>query len=119
MIINRVIKWDFHTDYHYLIINDNKILGSIELEENDEAFHIKSLYVDVLHRNKGYASTLLKQSIITYKLLNTSNKNLYLKVRSDNKVAFNMYKKYGFEVYSLEDYGDLIDYYTWMEYKTK
>ena len=112
-------KWDFHTDYHIQIILDNNVLASIELEENEEAFHIKSLYVNEMYRNKGLATELLEIAILTYISKNEKYKQLFLKVRSDNKVAFDMYKKYGFEVHSTEDYGDLLEYYTWMEYKTK
>lgn len=86
---------DINEEY-FIIVNDNKNIGFLNttIRENKGFFDIGLIKE---YRGKGYGKRLLETAII---FLNDVNvKNICLTVIESNNIAFEMYKKRGFEVY--------------------
>lgn len=82
--------WDFHREHHYMFYLKNKLVGSYYISDDGDDFTVCALYIQEDFRGKGYSKILIKHAIDNYK-------ELYLQVHVDNKIAINLYKKYGFE----------------------
>lgn len=73
-------------------ISSNELVGYIFIKTNKrEKGFISPLWVSKKYRNKGIGKKLLKDAIDKYNAID-------LVVKKDNKVAFNLYKKYGFVI---------------------
>jgi len=84
---------------------DNKIIGKVQLEINDEAGGIYGLGVLPEYRSKGYGRQIL--SLAIEKLKETNCKDIMLQVAVKNKNALNLYKSCGFEETSTMDYYEI------------
>ncbi len=73
-------------------ISSNELVGYIFIKTNKrEKGFISPLWVSKKYRNKGIGKKLLKDAIDKYEAID-------LVVKKDNKVALNLYKKYGFVI---------------------
>lgn len=86
----------------YIAVLDEKLIGmgSVSIE-NDEA-SIFGLGVVPQYRGKGFGREIL--NLIVADLKNRGRENITIEVDSTNKNAFNLYKKFGFEVETSFDY---------------
>lgn len=75
-------------------------MGSVSIE-NDEA-SIFGLGIAPQYQGKGFGRELL--NLIAADLKNKGIENITIEVDSTNKNAFNLYKKFGFEVETSFDY---------------
>lgn len=93
----------------YLLLKvDSKIIGYLSYQELYERFEIVDLYIEENHRNKGYASNLMKRLFEIVKVKNGIN--ITLEVNMTNKYAIILYKKFGFkEVAIRKGYYDGVD----------
>lgn len=64
------------------------------LPQERELLHIYGLHVEPEYRNKGVASTLLSKCINDMFIRNV--REILLDVHTDNKPAYNLYKKFDF-----------------------
>lgn len=73
-------------------ISSNELVGYIFIKTNKrEKGFISPLWVSKKYRNNGIGKKLLKDAIDKYEAID-------LVVKKDNKIALNLYKKYGFVV---------------------
>lgn len=76
----------------YLILEENsQIIGYIYYSDIYERAEINQFEVQVINRNCGNGTRLLKN------LIELVDKNITLEVKKDNIVALKLYKKMGFE----------------------
>lgn len=76
----------------YLILEeDSQIIGYIYYSDIYERAEINQFEVQVINRNCGNGTRLLKN------LIELVDKNITLEVKKDNIVALKLYKKMGFE----------------------
>ena len=76
----------------YLILEeDSQIIGYIYYSDIYERAEINQFEVQVINRNCGNGTKLLKN------LIELVDKNITLEVKKDNIVALKLYKKMGFE----------------------
>lgn len=78
----------------YAYIEDNNILGIIDISDIYDRYEINNIYVLSEYRNKGIASRLLEKVIEDGKF--NCKINITLEVREDNLIAIKLYTKYGF-----------------------
>jgi len=72
--------------------SSNELVGYIFIKTNKrEKGFISPLWVSKKYRNRGVGKKLLKDAIDKYNAID-------LVVKKNNKIAFNLYKKYGFVV---------------------
>ncbi len=85
----------FNNAYTYLLIDDNEIVGSINIQLIDtNQAEILNFYINKEYRGFGYSKVILN---ILFKKLKKINVNeLYLEVKSNNYIAINLYKSCGF-----------------------
>lgn len=81
--------------YMGIFIN-KKIVGLFMLRGFDEGFDIPSygVWISSQYSNKGLAKLTLQHSISTCLIMGI--KKIMLKVHPENKIALNLYKKFGF-----------------------
>jgi ribosomal-protein-alanine N-acetyltransferase len=91
------------TDSIYNYIEDNKVLGYLEIRLVDKVIDIMNLFVNEENRNQGIASALMNE------MFNKEDYNrIMLEVNEKNNNAIKLYQKLGFKEISLRDryYGD-------------
>ena len=81
----------FHSGITYGYFIDNIMRGFIRISYNN--YSINMLFVDKSFQNHGIGSALLQLAINKF-----GNKDIVLNVFTDNYIAINMYKKFGFVV---------------------
>lgn len=82
-------------NYYFFVLDGNKRIGFMEVTINEEE-GIFDIGLCKSYRNKGYGKLLLDKAI---EFLNQKNvKKVSLIVIEENKIAYNMYLKRGFEV---------------------
>lgn len=79
----------------FKLVENNKIAAFIELNLNNGTAFIRGLAVVGEYRGKGYADELLEYSVKFLLKKNISVINLL--VKKENKIAKNLYKKFGFK----------------------
>ena len=82
----------------YLYIENEQILGFLIIEEVIDESNIILIYVDSNFRHRKVATSLLDYFISD---LDPNKKRILLEVSSENKVAINMYQKFGFETINI------------------
>ena len=98
--------WDKHNSFNYTYItknNDTVCSFSLHLNEqeylNKSNFYLHSFYVQPIYTNKGYGNMMMH-----YILELTKNVNyVWLKIRNDNTIAIDLYKKFGFKFWCIDD----------------
>lgn len=81
----------FHSGITYGYFINNIMRGFIRISHNN--YSINMLFVDKSFQNCGIGSALLQLAIDKF-----NNKDIVLNVFTDNYIAINMYKKFGFVV---------------------
>ena len=100
----KLTKQEFSTNPYLKIITyveNYKIIGFILYNLIYDRIEIEQFEIQKIQRGKGIGDKLLKCLIQEYQ--NTNIKNITLEVKEDNKVAINLYKKYGFETVALRE----------------
>lgn len=81
----------FHSGITYGYFINNIMRGFIRIRYNN--YSINMLFVDKSFQNHGIGSALLQLAINKF-----GNKDIVLDVFTDNYIAINMYKKFGFVI---------------------
>ena len=81
----------FHSGITYGYFINNIMRGFIRISHNN--YSINMLFVDKSFQNCGIGSALLQLAIDKF-----NNKDIVLNVFTDNYIAINMYKKFGFVI---------------------
>jgi len=81
---------------NFVIEEQNEVIGYIMLYYIQDEGHITNFAINPLFRKKGYATKLLSYVIDYFK--KKSIVEFFLEVRESNKVAINLYRKFGFEI---------------------
>jgi RimJ/RimL family protein N-acetyltransferase len=88
-----------------IFLESNKFIGTIKLEpinwENQTAW-LGMMIGDSSERGKGYGSKALNL-VLDYAESVLLLKDIFLGVHKDNTPAIRIYKKYGFEIYTVND----------------
>lgn len=87
-------------DYMYFLLDNSKnIKGFIMIEpyKSENYTAIGELYTNPDYRNQGVATSLL--NFAKYVGIKNKTKFLVIGVEKDNKIAYNLYTKFGFEKY--------------------
>lgn len=79
---------------NYVFILDDEIIGEVDYSYPLDTVDLLYIYIDSSKRGNGYGKNLLNATIEKLKKLNV--KEIVLEVRKDNTVAYNLYKKVGF-----------------------
>lgn len=92
---------DFSKRYINLAYDGEKVIGIlIALPENEGRYHIFSVHVAKEYRKKGVGTALILRCINDMHEKNVQE--ILIDVHEDNTPAYNLYRKYGFEVYDIE-----------------
>ena len=102
-LYKNLISFSFPTYDTYVFKKDGKNVAYISYWREKKL--IKMLYVLPEYMNQGIANLLIKH------ILNTYNETMTIGVKKTNDVAMHLYTKYGFEIYSSEDYDTSGIYY--------
>ncbi|MEA2087732.1 MAG: ribosomal protein S18-alanine N-acetyltransferase [Candidatus Caldatribacteriota bacterium] len=81
---------------YFVLGKDNEVVGYLGLWHKGSSFHITNIAITEKLRRKGYGRKLLKfveKIAVTHKI-----KKISLEVGSSNRIAQDMYKKYGYKV---------------------
>jgi len=81
---------------YFVLEKDNEVVGYLGLWHKGNSFHITNIAITEKLRRKGYGRKLLKfveKIAATHKI-----KKISLEVGSSNRIAQDMYKKYGYKV---------------------
>lgn len=92
-MIRETLLDNYKVSVQYII--DEKVVGTVLVEETLDVINIIDVFVEEDYRRKGIASKLL--SYIFKKYLNTHEK-IMLEVRVSNIFAINLYKKFNFKI---------------------
>lgn len=92
--------------------NENKPIGYIFAKKIDDKYLIDGLYIDVIFRNKGIATKLIK--VIIKEIYSLGDYEIFINVLKENKIAINLYKNIGFIV---EQDDELTFYMCYNKYK--
>lgn len=92
--------------------NENKPIGYIFGKKIDDKYLIDGLYIDVIFRNKGIATKLIK--VIIKEIYSLGDYEIFINVLKENKIAINLYKNIGFIV---EQEDELKFYMCYNKYK--
>lgn len=92
--------------------NENKPIGYIFAKKIDNKYLIDGLYIDIIFRNKGIATKLIK--VIIKEIYSLGDYKIFINVLKKNKVAVNLYKNIGFIV---EQEDELKFYMCYNKYK--
>ena len=94
---------NIYKSHFLLLINEDKtVLGSVVIRSRISLIRFKYKWyiyggsVCNKYRGLGYGTNLLLRSLEWCKINNI--KRIYLKVETDNNIAINLYKKFGFKV---------------------
>jgi len=88
---------------YFVLEKDNEVVGYLGLWHKGSSFHITNIAITEKLRRKGYGRKLLKfvEKIAAIHKI----KKISLEVGSSNRIAQDMYKKYGYKVIrSLRNY---------------
>ena len=89
---------------YFVLDKDNEVVGYLGLWHKGSSFHITNIAITEILRRKGYGRKLLK---FVEKIADIHKiKKISLEVGSSNRIAQDMYRKYGYKVIRV-----LINYY--------
>lgn len=104
-------QWDFHITHSVIFVERNQYIGSYELEETGDYTKLASLYVNEECRTVGTGKRIFEAAMKDME--ERGYKMATLMVKKTNKIAMDMYKKYGFKYSSESECG----LYEWLEYE--
>jgi GNAT superfamily N-acetyltransferase len=92
-------KWDYHENIiNNYYIND-EFIGKFTIEIKNDVIKLVGFYVNEKYRGLGYGSLILKDIIKDIEEYN----EVFLMIKKDNILPYNMYIKTGFEYYENHD----------------
>lgn len=101
--------WDKHTTFNYIYITENNDVVcsfSLHLNEqdylNNSNFYLHSFYVQPEYIGNGYGNMMMDEVIKLTKNVNY----VWLKIRNDNTIAIDLYKKFGFKFWCTDNEDD-------------
>ncbi|MFM1786685.1 MAG: hypothetical protein RL228_635 [Actinomycetota bacterium] len=96
---------------YWVSLEDGKVTGYSGVAVIDDFADVATIAVAKAHQRKGLGAVLF-QKILDYAKEHQANRIL-LEVRTNNEVAIEMYKKYGFEIVAERPnyYGPALDAY--------
>ena len=99
--INEIIKFErlkveTEIDKYTAVYDNNIFIGVFKLTKESEYYELDDFYIVEEQRNKGYGTIILQECI--------KNTPITLYVFKNNKIAFDLYVRHGFEI--LEDLKD-------------
>jgi len=81
---------------YFVLDKDNEVVGYLGLWHKGSSFHITNIAITEILRRKGYGRKLLK---FVEKIADIHKiKKISLEVGSSNRIAQDMYRKYGYKV---------------------
>jgi len=84
-------EWPTHNLYHYLIIINDKVVASCNVETKGNYYtKLQSLFIQKDYRRKGYAKDIINE------IINDFNDDIWLSVYVDNTKAILLYESFGF-----------------------
>lgn len=97
-LINNLIDYkissnSFEKCFKYEI--NNKIVGIIDFSAIYERLELNYIWISPSYRGKNYSKELMNYMINYAK--NNNTKNITLEVSAENKIAINLYQRYGFK----------------------
>ena len=98
-----LMSFSYHTYDTYVFEVEGEIVAYVSYWAEKKL--IKMLYVLPEYMNKGIGSNLIKYVLDTY------SEEMTIGVKPTNEVALHLYKKFGFEVFSKEEYDKSGIYY--------
>ncbi len=102
-LYNNLMSFSYPTYDTYVFKKDGKNVAYISYWREKKL--IKMLYVLPEYMNQGIANLLIQH------ILNTYHETMTIGVKKSNKIAMHLYTKYGFKIYSSEDYDTSGIYY--------
>ena len=102
-LVSFILAFDFKTlnlnknKFDFVFYNcSNKLINKINELSSNKTIYILSLATEINHKKKGYAKNLLSHLINEYKYFDFI-------VDVSNRITFNMYYKFNFKEYEIED----------------
>ncbi len=91
---------------YYTLFKENEVIGFFECSIISPEAELYDIVVDEQYRGLGYSKLLMDYFLNIAKSNNIET--IFLEVNSINNIAISLYKKYGFEEYSVRKkyYGD-------------
>lgn len=102
-LYKNLMSFSYPTYDTYVFKKDGKNVAYISYWREKKL--IKMLYVLPEYMNQGIANLLIQH------ILNTYHETMTIGVKKSNKIAMHLYTKYGFKIYSSEDYDTSGIYY--------
>ena len=91
-------KIDKYIDQYTVVYDEDIFIGCFKLTKEDNEYELDDLYIVEEQRNKGYGTRILEECV--------KYTPISLYVFKNNRVAYDLYQRYGFIV--VEDLGDRV-----------
>ena len=99
----KVNNTDFFSDdeltLNYLLLNGDEIIGGVDYKHTYTESDLLFIYIKKEYRGNKYSKYLLDESFKELKKIGI--KKVFLEVDTENHIAFNLYKSYGFKEISI------------------
>lgn len=99
----KVNNVDFYSDdeytLNYLLLNDDGVVGEIDYKHTYIESDLLFIYIKKEYRGNKYSKYLLDESFKELKKIGI--KKVFLEADTENHIAFNLYKSYGFKEISI------------------
>lgn len=84
---------------NYLLLNGDEIIGGVDYKHTYTESDLLFIYIKKEYRGNNYSKYLLDESFKELKKIGI--KKVFLEVDTENHVAYNLYKSYGFKEISI------------------
>ena len=99
----KVNNIDFFSDddltLNYLLLNGDEIIGGVDYKHTYTESDLLFIYIKKEYRGNNYSKYLLDESFKELKKIGI--KKVFLEVDTENHIAYNLYKSYGFKEISI------------------
>lgn len=99
----KVNNTDFYSDddytLNYLLLNGDEVIGGIDYKHTYIESDLLFIYIKKEYRGNKYSKYLLDESFKELKKIGI--KKVFLEVDTENHIAYNLYKSYGFNEISI------------------
>ena len=99
----KVNNTDFFSDdeltLNYLLLNGDEIIGGVDYKHTYTESDLLFIYIKKEYRGNNYSKYLLDESFKELKKIGI--KKVFLEVDTENHIAYNLYKSYGFKEISI------------------
>ena len=96
---NNAFYSDDDLTLNYLLLENDEVIGEIDYKHTYIESDLLFIYIKEEYRGKDYSKVLLDESIKELKKIGV--KKIFLEVDTENKIAYNLYKSYGFKEISI------------------